>query len=100
VSRPDDLQLLQFIEFVHNKSDDANGRKNLFKPAKILQSMRVLIESETRIQPPQAREAKVETEFEKTVNAAISRSQQFLLCEQKPDRGDRHLENGVIGDWY
>ncbi len=62
--------------------------------------MRVLIESETRI-PAQSREVKVESEFEKSVNAAISRSQQFLLGEQKPEgfwNGELMVDSTLVSD--
>jgi squalene-hopene/tetraprenyl-beta-curcumene cyclase len=62
--------------------------------------VRVLIESETRI-PAQSREVRVQTEFEKQVDAVLSRSQQFLLSEQKPDgywNGELMVDSTLVSD--
>src|SRR6202789_4584372 len=64
--------------------------------------MRVLTESESRVQPAQSSaKARFQTEFAKELEAAILRSQEFLLGEQKPDgywNGELIVDSTLVSD--
>jgi squalene-hopene/tetraprenyl-beta-curcumene cyclase len=78
------------------------GIKNLFNRRNNLQIMRVLTESEPKISTAQSSaQLRFQTEFARELEAAILRSQKFLLGEQKPGgywNGELMVDSTLVSD--
>ena len=76
--------------------------KFLYSPAGTLQNLRVLTESESRVQTTQSpRAARLQTEFEREIETAILRSQEHLLSLQKPEGywvGELMVDSTLVSD--
>jgi squalene-hopene/tetraprenyl-beta-curcumene cyclase len=84
------------------QNENVRGIKKLFNRLENLQSMRVLTESGTKVLPAQSSaQLQFQTEFARELEAAILRSQKFLLGEQKPDgywNGELMVDSTLVSD--
>jgi squalene-hopene/tetraprenyl-beta-curcumene cyclase len=84
------------------QNENVRGIKKLFNRRKNLQNMRVLTESELKISPAKSSaQLQFQTEFARELEAAILRSQKFLLAEQKSEgfwNGELMVDSTLVSD--